>query len=772
MRIRPAYTLLIHFLILLLMVYGISTLEIRNNDDADLPESDPIVRTNRHFEEVFGSKDRVLISITSDYAYTPEMLESVRDISNEFVGLDWVVGSEIKSLYSAKNITSSKDGLEVKAFYRDDPVDSGKAEEIRRDARENPLIQGHLVSDDEKTLMVVINVVRGSDQASVYEDTYAIIERYRNVGEIRVVGDLVLSEAIDRGIQADASLLIPLALCLQIFMMFVVFRNIRYVTACVIVIATSIIWTMGIMGLLSYQVTVVTTSIPILISVISSSYTIYFVRAFLLAGNGNRSITERLNSAYYSINKAMLVSSVTSAIGAFTLIAFKVSAIADFGVITAIGTITSSMLALTLLPVLLKVFIAGRAGVNGETVGARLPKKHFFLLESLLRKWVTLASRWPVVFLSVIAAITVIAGANLTNLRVGANFADYLPDDNRIRQDMNYFDNELGGSRYFNIMIDAGEENGAQSPDFLRKVEAIQNYAESLSHVGNTLSFVDIVKRIDAVINDSYKGNIPDNSDQISQYLLLYSISSSPDDFSEWVDYDYRRIKIFVPVTTSEQEVHQALYQQLDSYIKNTLTRSEGYEFGGNLVVWLAQMDYIIEGKILNIILSLLFVVVICSIFFRSLVQGVVASLPVIFAVICTFSVMAVLGIRLEVSTAVITAVTVGIGIDFAIHFWHSIRLRLEDGLPLSEALTMAISSTGMSIVFDILSNVIGFSAFILSEFQPVQTFGYLIAFSMLISGMATFTIIPAIMSLLFARITTTHPVNIESDYAENKVQL
>jgi len=89
MRSRPAYTLLIHILILLLMIYGISTLEIRNNDDADLPASDPIVRTNKHFEEVFGSKDRVLISITSDYAYTPEMLESVREISNEFVGLDW-----------------------------------------------------------------------------------------------------------------------------------------------------------------------------------------------------------------------------------------------------------------------------------------------------------------------------------------------------------------------------------------------------------------------------------------------------------------------------------------------------------------------------------------------------------------------------------------------------------------------------------------------------------------------------------------------------------
>lgn len=521
------------------------------------------------------------------------------------------------------------------------------------------------------------------------------------------------------------------------------------------------------MGLLSYRVTFVTTSIPILIAVISSSYVIYYMHAFVMASAHSDSDEQAIAAAYQSVFKALSVSSFTSAVSAFTLIAFKVSAIADFGVLTAIGTLISAFHALSLLPTLLRV-LADKQKQRVHKAPGKLAVRRFAKLEAALQHWVLLVMQRPRQTLLVIAVITVVALANLFNLRVGANFTDYLPDNHRVKLDMQYFDNQLGGSRYFSIMIEAKEQDGAQDPASLRKIEAIQRYAESLPEIGKTLSFVDIVKRIDAVIENRTFGNIPDIFDQISQYLLLYSISSSPDDFSEWVDYDYRRIKIFIPVTTSEQEVHQALSQQLDTFIKSRLNEGEQYEFGGNLVVWLAQMAYIVEGKILNIILSLVFVVIICSLFFKSLRNSLVAVAPVIFAVVCTFSVMAFIGIRLEVSTAVITAVTVGIGVDFAIHFLHGIRLQLEKGLTIENALSMTTSAIGIPIIFDLLSNVIGFSAFILSSFQPVQTFGYLIAFSMLISGFATFTIIPAMLAWAYVRKTKATELITESDYAGN----
>ena len=742
------YLIAFHAFMILLMIYGISTLELRNNDDADLPESDPIVLSNKHFEQVFGNKDRVLISVENKSAYTPAMLEAVRDITNEFVGLSWVVGSEIKSLYTTKNITSTEDGLQVEPLYRDEQITDSGAKDIRRKANGNPLIQGRIVSDDETASLIVINVVRGADQATVYQDTYAILERYKDVGHIRVVGDLVLSEAIDKGIQLDATVLIPIALALQILVMYLVFRNARYVFACVLVNVVSILWTMGIMGLLSYQITVVTTSIPILIAVIVTSYSIYYVRAFVMARSHASDTTSAIVEAHQSVVKALSISSITSAIGAFTLIAFKVSAIADFGVITAIGTVVSALHVLTLLPMLLRTLDRQQNNLPeqsepGDTIASR-----FAWLEVALQKWVLFVMQRPRMILAVFAMVIVVASANLFMLRVGANFTDYLPDEHQVKIDMQYFDNQLGGSRYFNIMIEANEEYGVQAPEFLRNVEAIQQYAETLPQVGNTMSFVDIIKRIDATIENKESGSIPDSFDLISQYLLLYSISSSPDDFSEWVDYDYRRIKIFIPVTTSEQEVHQVLYQQLDTFIKTELTKEEKYEFGGNLLVWLAQMDYIVEGKILNIILTLVFVVIICGLFFQSIQNGLVAVVPVIFAVVCTFALMAIIGIRLEVGTAVITAITVGIGVDFAIHFWHGIRLQLEKGMNLENALRITTHAIGMSIIFDILSNAIGFSAFILSSFQPVQTFGYLIVISMLISGIATFTIIPAMVAL------------------------
>jgi len=317
---------------------------------------------------------------------------------------------------------------------------------------------------------------------------------------------------------------------------------------------------------------------------------------------------------------------------------------------------------------------------------------------------------------------------------------------------MQYFDSRLGGSRDFDILVEADADNGVQEPEFLEVVADIQAYAETLPYVGKTLSFVDVVKRIDAVVQGKAQGGIPDSFDLASQYLLLYSISSNPEDFSDLVDYDYRRVKIFVPVKTSEQDVHQEIYRQIKKRVESVRSDSKIHvEYGGNLLVWIAQMDYIIVGKIENIICSVLVVVVLCALFFRSMKYALIAAAPVALSIVCTFGVMAMLSIRLEVSTAVITGVTIGIGIDFSCHFLHHYRMAIaslgsrgEGGV--ADAVSEAISSSGSAIAFNIAVTVIGFGAFLFSSFKPIQNFGYLISANMMFSGLATFTLIPAVL--------------------------
>lgn len=747
---KAPIALVVHAFILTLMVFGIARLQLRNNDDADLPRTDQIVKTNERFEQIFGSKDRVLISLESDDAFSVESLVATRRIADAFVGLRWVVGSEIKSLATVKNIEPGDEGLRVSRLYGGGDIGAAEAAAVEKKARANPLIWGRVVSEDGRASLILINVVRGSDQAKVYEDTYRILAPYRDRFKVRVIGDLILSEAIDRGIQEDATVLFPAAIVLQLLILYLVFRDYRLVLACIGTTVVSIVWTMGIMGWVGYPITVVTTSIPILISVIAGAYAIHLVQSYLGEADRSPTVEGAVQAAVGKVAKPLLIACSTSAVGAFSLIVFKVAAIADFGVVTAIGTVASMIVAMSVLPVALRLI-----GRTNASPGAGRGAAAAALSERLIARMTSAGISRPVTTLAIFFAVFVAAVASVTQMRTGANFADYLPKSHQTRQDMEYFDRRLGGSRYFQILVEADAENGVQDPKFLAAVSEIQSYAESLPYVGKTLSFVDVVKRIDAVVQGKKTGGIPESYDLASQYLLLYSISSSPEDFSDMVDYDYRRVKIFVPVKTSEQDVHREIYRLIRKRVDEIRDGSGiRVEYGGNLLVWIAQMHYIITGKIQNIVSSVLVVVILCAFFFRSIKYALIASAPIVLSIIWTFGVMAWLGIRLEVSTAVITGITIGIGIDFSCHFLHHYRKAIagreptDDGL-VRDGVRSAVISSGSAILFNIFVTVVGFAAFLFSAFKPIQNFGYLISSNMIFSGVATFTMIPAMLGFV-----------------------
>ena len=762
----PWLAISMHVVLLAVMAVGISSLTLRNNDDADLPADDPIIQTNDKFEEIFGSKDRVLISLESDDAFSVASLSATREVANAFVGLPWVVGNEIKSLATVKNIQASDEGLEVGTLYGAEALTPETAAAVRHHATRNPLIQGRVVSNDGKASLILINVVRGSNQAQVFEDTYRILEPYRATFNVRIIGDLILSEAIDRGIQTDALVLFPLAVLLQLIILFVVFRNVRLVAASVITTVVGIAWTMGLQGWMGYPVTVVTTSIPILISITAGSYAIYVLQTLLVERPAHASTTPAIQAAIAQVAYPLVIACLTSAVGALSLVVFKVTAIAELGVVTGIGTIASLIVVVTLLPALLRVRESKAALTGARAVPAGAARITGLAQAGLMRLALASLAR-PGWMLAAYLVLFVATLASLSLLRTGANFAEYLPSGHPIRSDMDYFDSHLGGSRYFDLLVEARDKDGVQEPDFLKRVEAIQAYAQSLPEVGTTLSFVDVLKRIDAVIDNKPVGAIPTSYEQAAQYLLLYSISSSPEDFSDLVDYDYRRIKIFIPVKTSEQETHIAIYEKLKAFVDSQSGSTIHVEYGGNLLVWLAQMDYIIVGKIQNIISSVGMILLLCAAFFRSWRYALLASAPITLAILATFGLMALVGIRLEVSTAVITGVTIGIGIDFAYHFLYHYRLAAERHVgDLKAAITEAIQHSGPAILFTVAVTVIGFAAFLFSAFRPIQNFGYLVGVNMMFSGLATFTLIPAMLAWRFRRRPAPTLVTAEAAHA------
>ncbi len=765
---NPKTSLFLIFIITMVLGSGLGQLKIDNNQESELPKENEIVKTNDRLDSIFGKKGIILIGIENNSTiYDTDTLNTIKDLSEDLKTIPFVIEDEITSLSTFNNLKSREWGLERDPFLKSIPSSQEALNLLRNDVLISKEVFGRLVSKNGTFSAITANVEEGYNQTDVSNAVFSIIEKYKkNNLKFYIAGDAIQAQEIDSGIQKDTGILLPSALLLILLCFLLTLRSIRGVVLPFTVVVLSIVWTMGSMGWLGLAVTVVSSALPALMVAVASSYGIHVMLQYyeqVKSGKDNRSSA---NLSLKNIAPAIILTGATSALGALTLIVFKVSSIQEFGLATAIGVLSATVLSLTFIPAFLSIL--------KPTTG-----KKFDSLDTRLDNALTKVSDFSLNNKRMVVSVTLIGillscTFGLSQLKSGQDFIEYFEPGHRLRTAFEKFNTHLGGARYMDVMVEAPNENGIQNPKYLQQIFEFQKYAESQEHVGYSSSFADIITRINSAMNDNsiqYE-TIPNNEETIAQYQLLYSMSGTPGEQSGLLDYPSQRAKIRIMLTTSEQEHHQALYENLRGQSKIIFSEELNIEFGGDVMFWLAQIQYIVEGKILNIISSILVVLLFCSLIFRAFSAGVLSIIPLSIATLLTLSMMGFLGIRLDVGTAIVTAIGVGIGVDFTIHYLKRLLQEYQKSPHIEIAMAITSRTAGKAIFYDTLSNVAGFSVFILSGFQPLQFFGWLISLMMITSAFATIVIFPAVIAILGERLLNNQmAINVsdESEYPTSK---
>ncbi|EAT10905.1 RND family transporter [Bermanella marisrubri] len=755
---RPIKTLVLLLLVTLFLGGGLSQLKIDNNQESELPKDNEIVATNERLDDVFGEKGIILIGIKNpDSIYNQKTLILIDEISEAIKSIPFVISDEVTSLSTFQNLTAREWGLERDPFLKQIPNSKEAMRQLKEDVIQNDEVYGRLVSKDGTFVAISAYVEEGYNQTQVTNAVFDLVSKYQNNDlEFFVAGDAIQAQEIDSGIQKDTGILLPSALALILICFLLALRTMRGVILPFSVVVLSIIWTMGAMGWLGLAVTVVSSALPALMVAVASSYGIHVMIQYYEQVNKGKSKKQASAEAIKNISPAIILTGATSALGALTLIVFKVTSIQEFGLATAIGVLSATVLSIVFIPAWLSI-LKPTAGNRFNKIDRKL--------DSLLSSITTfsLKHRHLMVGTTIIAlSASVIFG--LSQLKYGQDFIEYFEPEHRLRIAFEEFNNQLGGARYMDVMIEAPTEDGMQSPLYLKQVAQFQDYAESLEHVGYSLSFADVIKRINSAMHENKQSyeRIPDDESTIAQYQLLYSMSGNPGDQSNLIDYPNQRLKIRIMLTTSEQEDHKALYKQLKQQADKTFDSALTVDFGGDVMFWLAQIQYIVEGKVWNIIASVIVVFLFCSFIFKSGVGGILSIIPLSIATLITLSMMGFLGIRLDVGTAIVTAIGVGIGVDFTIHYLKRLLQEYRASKELSHSMIITSQTAGKAVLYDTISNVAGFSVFILSGFQPLQFFGWLISLMMISSALATLIIFPSVISLIGKPLLNKQETNIE----------
>jgi len=235
---------------------------------------------------------------------------------------------------------------------------------------------------------------------------------------------------------------------------------------------------------------------------------------------------------------------------------------------------------------------------------------------------------------------------------------------------------------------------------------------------------------------------IPDTRNAVAQYFELYSMSGDPEDFEKMVDFPYENALIAARINSISTAKLSRVKEQIEEMVKG----DKDVRLVGGFALILSELArFVVNGQLLSLGLAILIVGILLMILFRSITAGLISAVPLGLSVTVLFSLMGVFGIELNIATAMLSSIMIGVGIDYTIHFLWRYREERQNGLVPQEAVKKTLTTTGRGIVFNAFSVIIGFVVLLTSGFMPVRFFGFLVVVSIFACLVGALVFIPAL---------------------------
>jgi len=345
---------------------------------------------------------------------------------------------------------------------------------------------------------------------------------------------------------------------------------------------------------------------------------------------------------------------------------------------------------------------------------------------------------------SVLLGAALIAGlaiAGASRVVVNNSNKNNIASSNEVRKQDGFLNRQFGGTNTIYLMLDGAHPDAVKTPEFMNLLDQLQHEAETFPQIGKTVSMASHIKRLYQAFNGGQLAfyTIPEKKETIAELLMLYSLSGDPSDFDMFVDQDYRRASVVIYSKSDSSVELTPLVERLKAVVGNKAELS----IGGSVPEAVGLSEVMVHDKLLNIAQVIAVVFAVAALVFRSLAAGALVVLPVIFAVLVNFGVMGVTGIPLNIPTALCSAMSVGIGADYAIYLLY--RAKQEAAQSLSHTIANTVGSAGAACLFVALAIALGYSVLMLSyDFYPHVWIGLMVGLAMLVSVLATLIVLPA----------------------------
>ncbi|MBN1114643.1 MAG: RND family transporter [Oligoflexia bacterium] len=722
--------------ILVTVLFGINL--PRNEFDPNMKNQLPVDMPARikldKVEEIFGGMDMAMIVVSSDDILTPETLVRIKNISK---GLARVRGvDKVLSLFDLKDIKGIDGAMVVEPAVDRIPRNPAQKQKLKERLKNNDIVYKSIVSEDFTATVIIAMLETDVDDTKVSDSIADVVDRYPGKEKISYGGLLFTRVAVGNDMRKDIKVLLPLGLLVMLIFLFVCFRQLRGVILPFVVVVMAIIVSMGLLPVLGWKIQIVTILLPIILIAVANDYGIHLIskyQEFNVEGNThtNREIARDILD---SMGKPIVATGLTTMAGLLCLYSHIIVPAKQLAILSAIGIFYALAASLMFIPAIVSVIPKGRPVIKTGLGKASIIEKLLYLNA----RWV---SGHPRLIIISALFIVVIVSFGIRYVVVDTNPENYYTEKSPIVEVSRIINSKLGGVNVLTVV--AGGD--IKDPSTLKQIDDLENEFKEMPDIGNTTSLARVIRQMSRAINDKgdkYYDKIPDTREAVAQYLELYSMSGDPEDFEKLVDFPYQHSQVTARITSLSSGKIKSVVNRVEDIIKDKplFTMVSGFS-----TIFSQLVEEVVWGQVSSLALSLLVITVFMIILFRSFVAGLMGMIPLALALVLLFGLMGYLGIELNIATALLSSIMIGVGIDYTIHFLWRYREERALGRDYADAAMHTLQTSGRGIIFNALSVIVGFVLLLVSNFLPVKFFGFLVVVSISTCLLAALILLPAV---------------------------
>jgi predicted RND superfamily exporter protein len=716
-----------------------------------LPDDHEVNITYNEFLEVFGEEGNLIVlGVKDSTLFTVKQLNAWNKLADSFKSYD-----EVETVLSIKDLqklvkNTKKERFDLEPFIKDSITNVDEIDKLQDELfNQYPFYDNFLFNAETKTIRTAIYLKKDIVNTSARKD-FVIkilqprIDEFANTTKlnVRVSGMPYIRTLNAQNIVDEIPIFIGAALFVTSFIFFLFFRSFRATFISLIVVCTGVMWTFGIIGILGYEITVLTALIPPLIIVIGIPNCIFLINKYQheVKLHGNK--VKSLQRVITKVGNATLMTNVTTASGFATFILTESKLLKEFGIVASLSILAIFILCLLIIPIMY-TFLP-------------YPKERH--LEHLNKRWIGGFVDWMErmvkhrkITIYITAFILIIMSMiGMNQIKISGSLIEDMPQDKQFFKDIRFFEDEFNGIMPLEIMVDTKRKKGVMKLATLKRINELEELILETPELSRPISVVSLVKYSKQAY---YNGNpkyyqLP--TSQENSFILSYVKNSSSDValLNSFVDStgQYARITTYMKdIGTDKMErIQENLQHKIDKVFPK-----ERYEvtMTGKALVFQKGTKYLVRNLVISLTLAIFLISLFMAYLFRSFRMIIVSLIPNLLPLLVTAGLMGYLGVAIKPSTILVFSIAFGISVDDTIHFLAKYRQELQaNHWKIRKSVYAALRETGVSMFYTSIVLFFGFSVFTISSFGGTVALGALVSITLLFAMLSNLLLLPSLL--------------------------